>query len=184
MIQVIRSTDLRTNRWSGGTTTELFIFPEGSDYKKQDFGFRISTATIETETSTFTSLPGVFRKLMVLEGTLELTHKGFHSTILEPFETDSFCGDWETTSGGKATDFNLMIRDAELNGTIAMLHFGKKSDLPLTAEKHVFIYVYRGEILLNEKESLKKGDAVYFDSDASVRIQGKINAELIYVNIT
>jgi uncharacterized protein len=188
-VKIIRKADIQTSRWAGGTTSQLFIFPAGSDYKKMDFDFRISTATIETETSTFTSLPGVKRILMVLDGTLELSHRdqldsrSGRSTILEPFETDSFPGDWETTSGGKVTDFNLMIRRQELEGMVRMMQLGKKSDLVLEAEHHAFIYLHKGEVMINEKESLQRGDGIYFDSSSPLRIQGKANTELIYVTV-
>ena len=62
----------KTAKWSGGLTTELFIYPEGSAYSERNFDFRLSTATVEIETSVFTPLPHVQRTLMVLE--LSLIH--------------------------------------------------------------------------------------------------------------
>src|SRR5690606_31750336 len=97
-----------TSRWSGGTTTELFIYPESASYAKRNFLFRLSTATVETETSLFTSLPYVSRTLMVLDGKTELTHKDEYVKMLYPFESDTFRGEWRTTSNGKCVDFNLM----------------------------------------------------------------------------
>lgn len=181
-MQVIRNTDLHENRWSGGTTTQLCIFPASADYKKMDFDFRISTATIETETSTFTALPGVSRILMVLDGVLELHHRDQHSTILHPFETDSFSGEWETTSHGKATDFNLMIRRADLSGTVRCLLLGKKSNFSLTAGKHGFLYLYKGDISVGDIP-LKAGDSVYLDAGETINILGKNNATVIHVNL-
>ena len=49
------------SKWSGGTTAQLMIFPESSEYKDRDFDFRISVATIDDETSVFTSLPDYHR---------------------------------------------------------------------------------------------------------------------------
>jgi environmental stress-induced protein Ves len=118
MIHIIRKSELQTNLWAGGTTTELFIFPRPATYKKMDFDFRISTATIEVDKSIFTSLKGVQRTLMVLEGTLELLHKNHYAITLEPFQKDSFRGDWETISRGRAVDFNLMVRDSKLSGHV------------------------------------------------------------------
>ncbi|MBK6524261.1 MAG: HutD family protein [Crocinitomicaceae bacterium] len=182
-MQIIQFETLKTAEWSGGTTTELFIFPKSASYKKMDFDFRISTATIEIEQSTFTPLPGVKRTLMVLNGTLELDHKDQHSTILEAFEKDNFLGDWETTSGGIAEDFNLMIRNPDLNGFVRHLQLSKKKSLTLQTDKHGFIYIYKGTIALNDEYQLTSGDSIYFDEKDSITMQGLSNALLIYVLI-
>lgn len=180
-MEIIPFESLSTATWSGGTTTELFIFPKDASYKAMNFDFRISTATIEVNTSKFTALPGVRRILMVLDGTLELQHKDQHSTILEPFERDSFLGDWETTSGGEAEDFNLMLRNPDLQGFLRHIQLSKKKSVELTPEKHGFIYIYRGTILLQDEVELTSGDSVYFSHQETVRLQGLSNALLIYV---
>jgi len=86
MIKHILKEQLETKTWSGGTTTELFIFPEGGDYKSLNFDYRISTASVDVETSKFSSLPGVKRLIMSLTGSLELTHEGQHTVLLDPFD--------------------------------------------------------------------------------------------------
>lgn len=98
----------QTTEWSGGTTTELAIFPTESSYANRNFLFRISTATVETETSTFTSLPGYKRLLMILKGELEITHVDQYTKKLATFDTDMFDGGWQTTAKGMVTDFNIM----------------------------------------------------------------------------
>lgn len=178
-MKVIFAETLQTNKWSGGNTTQLFIYPPSSSYKNLDFDFRISTATIESERSVFTPLPGVKRTLMVLDGTLELSHEGHHTTILEPFEKDSFEGDWETTSGGIAEDFNLMIRKPELNGLVRHVQLSKKKTLPLSTEKHGFVYIYKGTIALDEEQVLTAGDSIYFTPETPVILTGISNALLI-----
>ncbi len=127
---IIKANQHKTTTWSGGTTTQLFIFPEGSDYQKRDFLFRISTATVETEESTFTSLPGFKRKLMILEGELLIKHKGHYEKKLKQFEQDEFRGGWETSAVGKVTDFNLMMsRGVEGSLKFISLKEGEESTL-------------------------------------------------------
>lgn len=106
---VTRATHIFPSIWSGGKTYELFIYPPCSVYSARDFAFRISTATIDTEISEFTKLPGFKRDIMPISGILGLDHKGKYKVKLEFPETDSFMGDWETTSEGKVQDFNLMM---------------------------------------------------------------------------
>lgn len=98
-------------QWTGGTTTQLAIYPEKSEFKKYNFLFRISTATVEVPESTFTFMPGVKRHLMILDGAVDLDHKGRYKKHLDKFGYDVFDGEWPTTSKGMVTDFNLLLRE-------------------------------------------------------------------------
>lgn len=107
-VSLIGKEQQKTSEWSGGTTTQIYIYPENADYKKRDFLFRISSAVCSDEKSVFTKLTGISRKLMVIDGRIELRHEGHHSRILGKYEQDSFEGDWNTLSEGCCRDFNLM----------------------------------------------------------------------------
>jgi uncharacterized cupin superfamily protein len=108
-IEVIRKNMHKTSDWSGGTTTELYIYPKDSSYANRNFKWRLSSAKVEVEKSTFTTLEGISRLIMIIEGELILEHEGHHNARLRAFEQDSFSGEWTTTSFGKVTDFNLMM---------------------------------------------------------------------------
>lgn len=107
-IKIINKEHYSVSNWSGGQTTELYIYPEDSKYKDRNFMWRISSATMDIEESTFTHLPGFSRELMVISGETTLEHEDRYKVTLKPFEKDSFMGDWATKSFGKASDFNLM----------------------------------------------------------------------------
>jgi environmental stress-induced protein Ves len=167
-LKVIRKTEQLTSKWTGGTTTQLYIYPENSTYQDRNFLFRISTATIETGESVFTSLPGISRQIMILEGSLKIEHKGRYTKILQKFETDSFEGDWETTGFGKATDFNLMTTGKVRSSIeVKSLKAGKSFKFRLVNPEQVFgFYPFKGKftyetgndsITLNEKEFLIAG---------------------------
>jgi len=110
-IKIIKKKDLSTSRWSGGTTTQLAICPTGVDYSNRTFLWRLSSAVVEIESSDFTPLSGFNRVIMSLNGDLHLKHNGHHEILLSPYVADHFSGVWETSSIGKVTDFNLMVRD-------------------------------------------------------------------------
>ena len=57
IIRHLTAADFRTSAWSGGTTTELFLYPEGGSYAARDFLFRISSATVDLEESDFQRCP-------------------------------------------------------------------------------------------------------------------------------
>lgn len=109
-MKILSQQDFKTTKWSGGETTELFIYPEDANFASRDFQFRLSTATVEVEESTFTPLDDVSRTLVLLEGEMKLIHEEHHSKLLLPFDQDSFDGGWNTKSIGKCIDFNLMTK--------------------------------------------------------------------------
>lgn len=119
------SSEYNTSRWSGGTTTELGIGPEGSRYADREFLWRISSATVELEESTFTVLPDYDRIIMTLEGDIDLYHNGGEQIHLKAFETHSFDGGDDTVSKGKVVDFNLMTRKGMTRGAMIPLVFSE-----------------------------------------------------------
>jgi environmental stress-induced protein Ves len=155
---VLTPEDYITTEWSGGKTTELFIYPPRASFKGQDYDIRLSTATVEVNESTFTPLPNVDRTLIVLEGELTLDHKGEHSSQLKKFDVDHFKGGWLTTSKGKCVDFNLMIRsnnEGRISGI--KLEEGEHKIYALDeSDKMNFVYLIKGTLSVQTE----KGDFI------------------------
>jgi environmental stress-induced protein Ves len=139
--------------WSGGTTTELFIYPDGATYGEKNFDFRISTADVIAATSTFSSFPGYHRRLMVLRGGIELTHKNQYTKTLNELDQDAFSGDWETSAEGRCMDFNL-ICSAKAKGKIKGHQLDKGARLEVKRnDSFLFFYCAIGalEIIIEGK---------------------------------
>lgn len=105
-----KKNEYKTGKWSGGTTTELAIYPADSQYSERKFIWRLSSATVEVEESDFTPLPDYNRILIVLNGEVVLAHKEIRVARLAQYEQDRFSGAYETKSFGQITDFNLMVK--------------------------------------------------------------------------
>ena len=106
--------DYKVSQWSGGTTTEIFIWPKGADYAAREFSLRISSATVDLVESDFTTLPGVTRYIVPLQGGFILTHPGQPPVTMAPLDVPyRFSGEIPTHCVGKATDFNLMLKGVE-----------------------------------------------------------------------
>ena len=106
--------DYKIRHWSGGTTTEVFIWPENACYATRDFQLRISSATVDLPESDFTPLPGVIRYIVPLQGSFILTHPGGAPVAMDPLcQPYRFSGGIHTHCAGKATDFNLMLKGIE-----------------------------------------------------------------------
>ena len=164
---IFRKKDFKPSRWSGGTTTQLAIFPHDAEYKKRNFIFRISTALVTVEKSTFTELPGIFRLLMVLDGELEINHKDKYSKTLKKFDVDKFKGDWETTAKGKVKDFNLMTTGTTVAALKSMI-LGKTEERQISLFENFNIiayYAYKGDFSIfanNIKNIINEGDIILF----------------------
>lgn len=123
-IELIKEEQLQTNLWSGGTTTQLAIYPKDATYSQRNFKWRLSSAKVEAEESIFTSLPGINRIIMISEGEMTLEHKNHYKKLLKRFDQDSFSGSWTTKSYGKVVDFNLMMSEG-CDGELEDIHLGK-----------------------------------------------------------
>ncbi|WP_158534746.1 HutD/Ves family protein [Romboutsia maritimum] len=139
--KIIRSEEYKISKWSGGTTTQIYIYPEESTYNDLNFKWRLSSANVNLEESTFTHLPGISRKIMTLDNELILEHENRYTRNLKPFEVESFSGDWKTKSYGKVTDFNLMI-NKDCDGDLKSLTINKNSSVEIYLENKDNKYKY------------------------------------------
>lgn len=121
----------QTSLWSGGTTTQLAIYPAQAVYSDRNFIWRLSSAVVEDETSTFTSLPDYNRIIAIVQGELGLCHNGGPAIILLPLEQNTFDGASHTVSTGKVTDFNLMMKKGQCYGEVEVLELAGKSSCTL-----------------------------------------------------
>lgn len=149
MFNIFPFSKAKSNLWSGGKTTELYIFPENTNYPNHDFKFRISTATIETKTSTFSKLSGYNRILSVLEGELEISHEQHPSKKLSDLELYSFTGEWNTTSKGLARDFNIIF-DQSFSVNLQMIGSDTETEISKTKD-FLFLFVLNDKTRINSQ---------------------------------
>ncbi|MBN1651467.1 MAG: HutD family protein [Bacteroidales bacterium] len=188
--QILRAAEFKTTLWSGGTSTQLYISPSDAQYKELNFDFRLSTAKVESEISSFTSLPAISRKIMILEGSIEIKHENRYAKKLNKFDVDNFEGDWKTTSAGKCTDFNLMTRNGT-SGSIKAHEIEKSKILNYSISKRyssLFVYIFLGTIsieLNNKNEKIHQGDllVIKVPSDKKLSFRALQNSELIFTEI-
>ncbi|KZL91310.1 HutD family protein [Clostridium magnum] len=127
-VQLLRQENYKPTFWSGGMATELTTYPLNSDYASKNFLWRLGVAKIDISESTFSSLPKVSRKFMVIEGKITLDHENKYKKLLNAFEQDHFMGDWKTKTYGKASVFNLMTRE-NYNGELLHLNISPRGQL-------------------------------------------------------
>ena len=189
-IRLIRKGEQKEGVWAGGTTPQLAIGPEGADYAARRFDWRISTARVERDESDFTPLPGIRRILMVLEGSVYLTHDGVREIDLAPFEQDVFEGAQRTRSHGRCVDFNLMTAEGWTGSVTALLPIGRDTalrpgrevrvDTPLSGDVEAFYCLCdETDVLIDSEfwlEEMNRGDFLLIESPepgAALAVSGR-----------
>lgn len=179
---IITANKFNTINWSGGTSTQLYIYPETADYGLRNFDFRLSTAKVEVEKSDFTSLSGVSRKIMILDGQIEISHKNHYNKKLKEFDVDEFEGDWQTSSVGICTDFNLMTQ-GKTKGELSSFALLKEQirDFTITDKQtKIFIYLYSGEIVFTNEGNnfiLDQGELLILENPIMNNLKFKANKD-------
>ncbi len=189
-IDILKAGDFKTTKWSGGSTSELFIYPPTANYAVGNFNFRISSATVEIGKSDFTKLPGVFRQLMVLSGSINVSHKNHHEVQLNKNDIDSFNGNWETSAVGTCVDFNLMTK-GNTEGQISSVCVSADKTLNFQSDatcEFIIFYAYEGKLQCHfgsEKRSLNKGELLVIQHPINevVKLQSSEDCALAVVHI-
>ncbi|WP_372645917.1 HutD family protein [Ancylomarina sp.] len=179
---IISADKFNTINWSGGTSTQLYIYPETADYGLRNFDFRLSTAIVEVKKSDFTSLPSVSRKIMILDGQIEISHKDHYKKELQRFDIDEFEGDWQTSSVGVCTDFNLMTTGKTKSELSSLVLLKKQiEDFPINNDQNkIFIYLYSGKIGFNNEGNdyiLNQGELLIIKDSTTNNIRFKANKD-------
>ena len=134
-ITVLDPNTRRTTAWSGGTTQELYLYPQDGSYAERRFLFRISTATVSLPDSHFTALPGVTRYLTPLSDGFYLKINGTRWQYLANGHVLRFSGDDDVYCRGSGRDLNLMLKGA--HGELRVLPAGGCDLTP-----HAFVFLY------------------------------------------
>lgn len=166
-IQSASKETFQTTEWSGGTTTEFFIYPPGSDYRSRNFKARISSAYVADERSVFTSLAGVTRYLVPLSREITLKIQG-EDVSLSPYEVIKFSGEDAVESFGVCRDFNLMLKNA--GGTMECVCATRRGVRVSVRERTLTaLYCYEGEARL----VTASGAETAFDADKLVLLEAE-----------
>ncbi|MDO9274071.1 MAG: HutD family protein [Lutibacter sp.] len=189
-IDILKAADFKTTKWAGGSTTELYIHPPTANYASRNFNFRVSSATLEVPQSVFTLLPEVSRQLMVLSGSINVSHKNHHKVELNKNEIDSFEGNWETSAVGTCVDFNLMTK-GQTKGKISSIAVSADKTLNFQLDatcEFIIFYAYDGKLQSHfgsEKRNLNQGELMVIRHPINevIKLQSSENCELAVVHI-
>lgn len=183
--KIFSAKDYLTTSWSGGETTQMYIYPPNAKYAKRNFDLRISSATVNVDKSEFTDLKGIDRILMSLNNTLILQHNDGAKIKLEPLEAHAFSGDDFTVSYGKCQDFNVMLKRGVYKKAQVFVNEAAEFDL-YSDDSECFLYAYKGNyaISVDQNYDLQAGELMWLKDFPYGKIQRKeINSVMIVVKL-
>ena len=97
------------------------------------------------------------------------------------FADEEKAGKLRLVASPTATEGSLQIHtDARVYAGVFAA--GQSAELPLAAGRHAWIHVARGEVKVNG-ELVKDGDGVALSSEASVRVEGTANGEVLVFDL-
>lgn len=110
---LVAATEFQTSTWSGGTSTQLWIYPKGASLAERDFDFRLSSAMVEAS-GPFSDFSGYDRLLIVLSGQMSLTVDGVKGAAelgadTAPFEFVGSSQIHAELGSAAVEDFNLFV---------------------------------------------------------------------------
>ncbi|KAF2081695.1 HutD family protein [Flavobacterium sharifuzzamanii] len=162
--------------WSGGLTYEYIIYPKTAIYADRDFGFRISSATIEEVPSEFTKFKGYHRYLVMLDNELDVEINK-EKKAYEKYEIMEFNSDDEVTSFTKGTDFNWMVSEKISNHKLEIANGNQNCN----AEIVILFSLHSTIITINEKPyHLEPYDALVVENEEKENVSLHFSTECLF----
>lgn len=175
-IDIINPKEYLTTKWDGGTTTQLYILPQGLTVN-DDFMFRISSATVQSGESTFSDFSGYKRFLTVLKGNMFIKVGDAAEQYITKLTPLFFDGAMPTCSrcSDNVIDFNIIWKNTLANVDIGIVDGLRE----LAGQGKVFFYataqscltvndliqqVNKGQLVIVSAETLDiniKGEGIY-----------------------
>lgn len=168
MIKLIRPPEYKKSLWKNGqgTTEEIFIYPETAKFPEDDFVFRLSSATIQSQNE-FSLFPRYKRLLTVVEG------KGLllNDEPLLKNEVLKFSGSEKikcTPYASQIIDLGLIFDEDLVNAKMTILQFGEMK-LPLEPENEYFLFCAEGLIFAGSLH-VRRFETLYLAGERSIQL--------------
>ncbi|MGL6064009.1 MAG: HutD family protein [Fusobacteriaceae bacterium] len=170
-IKINNLKDFKSSKWSGGETIQLAISPENLSVK-DDFIWRISSATVEKGDSNFTIFKGYKRFLILLDGELAIKHENKESILLKKLKPYYFSGflKIESKSEMDISDFNVIWKE-EIGDLNINLYSG--SENKKVFQKKIFIYCVEDFTKLKVNDLIliaKKDDFIMLEDNKNIEV--------------
>jgi len=177
-MRILRAHSHRALPWKNGLGVARIIASQPAEAGYDSLSWQVGTTSIEADCP-FSSLPGLDRQFMILEGKGVELHcraangnQDLRQTINRPLEPFAFSGDWRTECrllGGPVQVFNVLARREVVAALVAVLTIDGVTTLETRAA-------------LDVGEKLGPDDAVLLEGGA-IRVAGTPGTRLLTVRV-
>lgn len=170
MITLLKKSSYIKSLWKNGKgeTLQIAIDPPNAEVAKNNFSWRISSATV-TAANLFSSFSGYERQLVVWQGSgLKLNHTPLlpNSPITFSGETEIQC---ELLGVDAVIDLGVIYNKEKMQAKLSVEHFLPDSSIHLGKGIH-FLFLAEGEECLINKLKLEKGDTLKVVDEETLHI--------------
>ena len=181
MMKLLKSTSYQVMPWKNGlgSTAQIAIHPADADFSSGDYLWRVSSATVRTE-SPFSQLPGCDRWLTVLSGE-GLLINGFPLLPLSPFH---FSGDELIHSeliDDAVTDLGIIYRRDKVQASMMLNDLKGTQTLALTKGRH-FLFCVQGGFEAGSL-TVSEGDTLQADGPVMLELKTAKDASAKYLHL-
>ena len=175
-VQHFSKKNTKPSIWSGGLTYEYMIYPKMANYADRDFGFRISSATIEEVPSEFTKFKGYYRYLVMLDNVLNV-EVNKEKKAYKKYEIMEFNSDDNVTSYTKGTDFNWMVSEKISHHKLEIANSNRNCN----AEIVIVFSLHTTVITINEKpHHLEPYDVLVIENEEKENVTLHFSTECLF----
>ena len=188
-MRILRAHSHRALPWKNGLGVARIIASQPAEAGYDSLSWQVGTTSIEADCP-FSSLPGLDRQFMILEGKGVELHcraangnQDLRQTINRPLEPFAFSGDWRTECrllGGPVQVFNVLARREVVAALVAVLTIDGVTTLETRAGETLLAWVASGALDVGEK--LGPDDAVLLEGGA-IRVAGTPGTRLLTVRV-
>jgi environmental stress-induced protein Ves len=185
MITLLKKSDYSEGPWKNGkgSTSQISIFPEHTDISKNNFLWRISSATISSS-GPFSLFPGYERQLAIWKGEgLKLNNAPLlqSKTITFSGETEIQC---DLIGAETVTDLGIIYKKDKVSAGLSIHTFDSEKNLTLGAGVH-FLFLAKGENFFANHLRVEEGETLKIENENFVILYSKNQTPftLIFISI-
>lgn len=168
-------------KWQGGSTRQLFAYPEGKTITEDSCDFEITSSTMDFPDTEYNVFKGCDRLLMIIDGKTTLSHHDGKSVYLKKYQHYKFSGEIKTYSRGMGTDYEIICKKG--NGSDVKSYDEMDiSKLKILEKDETYDFVHGGFYcqgsgctveIGKEKFELQQGDFLGIIADENVLLEVK-----------
>lgn len=167
--------------WQGGSTIQLFAYPDGKTITEECCDFEITSSTMDFPDTEYNIFTDCDRLLMIIDGETTLSHHDGKSVNLKKYQHYRFSGEMKTYSHGMGTDYEIIYKKGNW-GEVKAYDEIDISNLKILEKDEAYDLVHGGFycqglgctiVLEKDKIELENGDFLWIIADENVLLEVK-----------